>query len=35
MRDVAQQPPNTTIVEGGYGTITVGAGGNLFFRLTN
>ncbi len=31
---VTQQPPNTTIVEGGYGTITVGAGGAkpLFYQ---
>ena len=31
---VTQQPPNTTIVEGGYGTITVGAGGvkPLFYQ---
>jgi Domain of unknown function (DUF4623) len=31
---VTQQPPNTTIVEGGYGTITAGAGGAkpLFYQ---
>lgn len=31
---ITQQPPNTTIVEGGYGTITVGAGGAkpLFYQ---